>query len=277
MFACWHAVAIGVGLRDAPADKLIRCATAPTSAGCSFKPPPDNFDVRYDMGPAGNVTVRVQTAWSVPYATQFWQLVQLGFYDGNPAFRVDYHNESYKLMAQLGWNLQAGVQDAWDDHRAIPEAVTAAASNTRGRVTMAMEAVACNASSPSDPCAPYRPACSAADYCAFNGSTQLFINFGNNSRLDAHGFAPFGEVVEGLENVEALGRLLGNAYGELQDLCPAARTRATSDYCVYDARGGRSGASSAELSKPDAEALVARDFPLMWRTRVRSAVVLAPR
>ena len=63
MFACWHAVAIGVALRDAPADKLIRCATAPTSAGCSFKPPPDNFDVRYDMGPAGNVTVRVQTAW----------------------------------------------------------------------------------------------------------------------------------------------------------------------------------------------------------------------
>ena len=33
----------------------------------------------------------------------------LRFYDGNPAFRVDYRNKSYRFMAQLGWNLQHGV------------------------------------------------------------------------------------------------------------------------------------------------------------------------
>ena len=65
-----------------------------------------------------------------------------------------------------------------------------------------------------------------------------------------------------MENIEALGWLLGNAYGELQDLCPAARTRTTSDYCVYDARGGRSAAEQVRrggASRPE--------ILLMYRTR----------
>lgn len=266
-----HAFATAVA---SPA-QLIRCANAPTSAGCSFAPPPASFDVRFHFGAAGNATIRVTTAWSPSYARQFFTLVKLGFYSENPPFRVDYRNTSYKFMAQLGWNLQDGVQDVWDRMRAIPEAVAATASNTKGRVTMAMQAVQCDAAAPSDPCAPYRPACTAADYCAFNGSTQFFINFGNNSRLDAHGFAPFGEVVEGMETIDNLGRLLGNAYGELQDLCPAVPTPATSAYCIYDALGNRSGVSSADLSKPAAEAIVAKRFPLMYRARVRWAEVVS--
>jgi len=257
-----------------PAAKLIRCATAPKSSECTFPPPPDTFEVLVDFGAAGNATIRVTTAWSKPYATQFWELLHLGFYDDVPPFRVDYRNESYRFMAQLGWNLQAGVQDAWDRLRAIPEAVPATVSNTRGRVTMAMEAVECDAAAPKDPCAQYRPACTAADYCAFNGSTQLYINFSNNSRLDAHGFAPFGEVVDGMETIDKLGSVLGNKYGELQDLCPAVRTSTTSPYCIYDSFGNRSGVSSADLSKPEAAAIVAKDFPLMYGARIREATLL---
>jgi peptidyl-prolyl cis-trans isomerase A (cyclophilin A) len=33
-------------------------------------------------------------------------------------------------------------------------------------------------------------------------STQVFINIGDNSRLDDQGFTPFGEVTQGLENVQ---------------------------------------------------------------------------
>lgn len=35
-------------------------------------------------------------------------------------------------------------------------------------------------------------------------SSQVFINYGDNSHLDALGFAPFGKVVEGMEVVEAV-------------------------------------------------------------------------
>jgi cyclophilin family peptidyl-prolyl cis-trans isomerase len=34
--------------------------------------------------------------------------------------------------------------------------------------------------------------------------TQVFINYGDNSYLDADGFAPFGQVVAGMDVVERL-------------------------------------------------------------------------
>ncbi|HEX9705884.1 MAG TPA: peptidylprolyl isomerase, partial [Gemmatimonadales bacterium] len=35
-------------------------------------------------------------------------------------------------------------------------------------------------------------------------TTQLFINFGDNRRLDGQGFPPFGRVIEGMEVVDRL-------------------------------------------------------------------------
>jgi peptidyl-prolyl cis-trans isomerase A (cyclophilin A) len=35
-------------------------------------------------------------------------------------------------------------------------------------------------------------------------TTQLFINFGDNARLDGQGFAPFGQVVEGMDIVDKI-------------------------------------------------------------------------
>jgi cyclophilin family peptidyl-prolyl cis-trans isomerase len=41
----------------------------------------------------------------------------------------------------------------------------------------------------------------------------LFINYGNNSRLDADRFAPFGEVIEGMEVADQIYA----GYGEQPD------------------------------------------------------------
>ena len=41
-------------------------------------------------------------------------------------------------------------------------------------------------------------------------TTQLFINYGNNGRLDGSGFSPFGKVIEGMEVVD----ILYSGYGE---------------------------------------------------------------
>src|SRR5256885_16912744 len=42
-------------------------------------------------------------------------------------------------------------------------------------------------------------------------TTQIFINFGDNNRLDASGFTPFGQVVHGMEVVDSLD---GGGRGE---------------------------------------------------------------
>ncbi len=41
-------------------------------------------------------------------------------------------------------------------------------------------------------------------------TTQFFVNYGDNSHLDGMGFAPFGEVVEGMDAVKNLY----SGYGE---------------------------------------------------------------
>ena len=176
MLLCLLCVPPLLGFSSTPGGKaaeLIRCALWADSPGCAFPPPPPRFAVQFECGQYGSFTLGVITEWQPIYATRLWQLVQLGYYEENPLYRFDYRNATQRFVVQYGANLLEGVQEVWERKRAINQSTPALVANTRGRLTFAMEAMVCNTSAESDPCEPYRPACTAEDYCAYGGSTQV--------------------------------------------------------------------------------------------------------
>lgn len=126
----------------------------------------------------GDFTVEVTRAWAPLGADRFYNLVKDGFYDDARFFRV-----IQGFMAQFGINGDPQVSARWRTARIQDDPVKQ--SNTRGMVTFAM-------GGPN------------------TRTTQLFINFGGNSRLDSQGFPPFGRVVQGMDVVDKIN----SEYGE---------------------------------------------------------------
>ena len=145
--------------------------------------------------------IEVTRAWAPNGADRFYNLVKYGYFDGARFFRV-----IPKFMVQFGIHGDPKLNAVWRDANMKDDPVTQ--SNKRGFVTFAT-------SGPN------------------SRSTQLFINFADNSFLDKDGFAPFGQVVSGMEVVDKINaehgetpnqRLIqsqGNAY--LATGVPAAR------------------------------------------------------
>lgn len=141
---------------------------------------PAEFQARF-VTTEGAFTVQVQREWAPRGADRFYQLVSNGFYNGVHINRV-----MPGYIAQFGLSPYPAVTAAW-------KAITltddpAKASNTIGRVAFAM---------------------TGPD----TRSTQVYINLGDNAQLDEEGFAPFGEVVTGMDVVERLYPLYGNNAG----------------------------------------------------------------
>lgn len=142
---------------------------------------PDQFTTILDTS-AGIIVIRVTRAWAPLGADRFYNLVKRGFYDGCRFFRV-----VPKFMAQFGIHGDPAVSAAWKD--ATFPSDRPRISNTRGRVTFAQGTQ------------------------RSSRTTQVFINYGDNSRLDIDGFAPFGEVISSL----ILAERLFSEYGEGPD------------------------------------------------------------
>jgi peptidyl-prolyl cis-trans isomerase A (cyclophilin A) len=157
--------------KAAPFDPaLLRPATLTAKA-------PDVYDVKF-VTTAGDFTVKVTRAWAPNGADRFYNLVRHHFYDGAAFFRV-----LPGFMAQFGLSPYPEVSRAWDKATIKDDRVVQ--SNHRGFITYAM-------AGPN------------------TRTTQLFINYGNNERLDKDGFAAFGMVTDGMEVVD---KLYGG-YGE---------------------------------------------------------------
>lgn len=138
---------------------------------------PDVFDVKFATT-KGDFTVEVHRDWAPLGADRFYNLVKAGFFTDVAFFRV-----ISGFMAQFGINGDPAVAAAWRPARIQDDPVRE--SNERGYVSYAM-------AGPN------------------TRTTQLFINFGNNSQLDGMGFSPFGKVVDGMSVVDSLY----SGYGE---------------------------------------------------------------
>ncbi len=140
---------------------------------------PDEFMVKVETT-VGDFTIEVHRDWAPHGADRFYNLVNIGYYDGNAFFRV-----IDGFMAQVGMNGDPEVQAAWSRVPIQDDPIRK--ENTRGMVTFAAKA------SPN------------------SRTTQFFVNYGDNSQLRRHGkFAPFGKVVDGMKVVEDLY----SGYGE---------------------------------------------------------------
>jgi len=171
--------------------------TAATGAAPDFHNPadpgfaqqaPDSFRARFSTT-KGDFVIAVHRAWAPLGADRFYNLVRSGYYDGVRFFRV-----MPGFMAQFGLHADTAVTSAWSG-RVIPDDQMRR-SNQRGMVTFATAGPGTR-------------------------TTQVFINYRDNSFLDGRGFAPFGQVVEGMAVVDSLyggyGEGAPNGRGPSQD------------------------------------------------------------
>jgi peptidyl-prolyl cis-trans isomerase A (cyclophilin A) len=118
----------------------------------------------------GDVMILVHRDWAPRGADRFYELTKMGFYDGDRFFRA-----LRGFVVQFGVNGDPKINKKWSE---IPiKDDPPKVSNKMGTVTFAT---------------------SGPD----SRSTQIFINIGDNSRLDDQGFTPFGEVTQGMENIQ---------------------------------------------------------------------------
>ncbi len=139
---------------------------------------PPTYKVKFDTS-VGVFVLQVNRAWAPLGADRFYNLVKNGFYDEARFFRA-----ISGFMVQFGINGDPAVSTAWRSARIGVDPVKQ--SNKSMYITFAMGA------SPD------------------TRTTQVFINYGNNANLDAMGFAPFGEVIEGKDVVNKIH----TGYGE---------------------------------------------------------------
>ena len=132
---------------------------------------PAEYKAAFDTT-AGPFVVAVHRAWAPKGADRFYNLVKNGYYDGCRFFRV-----IPNFMVQFGINGTTSIQAPWSNANITDDPVKQ--SNRRGTITFAT-------AGPN------------------SRTSQVFINFRNNAGLDDQGFAPFGEVVSGMETVDKI-------------------------------------------------------------------------
>lgn len=171
-----------------PSAATVAATPTPTPTSAPSGPPlltpalatekaPDTYEVELETT-KGKAAIKVTRDWSPRGADRFYHLVKIGYYDDVAFYRVTLE------VAQFGIHGDPKVTAAWRQAYFMDERVKQ--PNRRGMVTFAR---------------------SASD----TRTTQIFINLRDNAAdYDDQGFAPFGEVIEGMDVIAKLE----NEHGE---------------------------------------------------------------
>ena len=166
---------------DAGGSSVSGALTKPDAAALAT-PAPDSFRVAVETS-KGNFTILVHRDWAPNGADRFYHLVQLGYFNDARFFRV-----LKGFMAQFGVHGDPRVNAAWEGLTIQDDPVKQ--TNKRGAVTFAQTSQ------------------------RNSRGTQLFINYADNGNLDGMGFAPIGEIVDGMAAVDSL-------YGDYGEGAPS--------------------------------------------------------
>jgi len=200
-----------------------RGTAAPAAEPAPIAPPSaevlaaaDSFLVRFATT-KGDFDLMVRRGWSPRGAVRVGEAVSAGYYDGARFFRA-----LRGFVIQWGIAADTAQTNLWRGRRIADDTVRE--SNRRGTVSFAKGGVNTR-------------------------TVQLFINLRDNARLDFLGFSPVGEVVRGMDVVDALH----TGYGE-------------------GAPTGK-GPTQDKLGA-EGEAYLAREFPLLDQIRTARVVRL---
>jgi len=139
---------------------------------------PAEYDVKF-VTTKGNFVIHVVRAWAPLGADRFYNLVKHHFFDG-----VSFYRYVDGFVVQFGLTGNPAVNKAWTDANIKDDPVKS--SNKAGYITFAM-------AGPN------------------TRTTQVFINLTDNARLDGMGFAPFGQVTDGMDVIKSLYSGYGDA------------------------------------------------------------------
>jgi len=173
------AAIVATGAAAAPNPGLLHPATLHAKA-------PAVFRARFTTT-KGSFVVTVHRAWAPRGADRFYNLVRVGFYNGDRLFRV-----VPGFVVQWGISGSPKVSAAWQTATIQDDPVRH--SNTAGTISFAT-------AGPN------------------TRTTQVFVNLADNASLDSQGFAPFGQVTTGMATIAKLyhgyGERASNAQPEI--------------------------------------------------------------